>query len=77
MFLCGNWAIGQFELFLCGNWAMIYFLPQPILYSRVDWIVVFVLPDNLSEIGVEYVEVAIYIYMFCSSLVYFVVRSMA
>ena len=33
MFLCGNWAIGQFESFLCGNWAMIYFLPQPNLYS--------------------------------------------
>ena len=41
--------------------------------------VISLLPDNLSEIGVEYVEVAIYIYiyMFCSSLVYFVVRSMA
>ena len=39
--------------------------------------VINLLPDNLSEIGVEYVEVDIYIYMFCSSLVYFVVRSMA
>ena len=34
-------VISLLLLFLYGNWAMIYFLPQPILYSRVDWIVVF------------------------------------
>ena len=39
MFLCGNLAIGQFELFLCGNWAMVYFLPQPIF--SVDFLTFF------------------------------------
>ena len=34
-------VISLLPLFLCGNWVMIYFLPQPILYSRVDWIYVF------------------------------------
>ena len=39
MFLCGNLAIGQFELFLCGNWVMVYFLPQPIF--SVDFLTFF------------------------------------
>ena len=39
MFLCGNLAIGQFELLLCGNWAIVYFLPQPIF--SVDFLTFF------------------------------------
>ena len=52
LFLCGNWAM--IYLFLCGNWAMIYFCLVEIERGGV----INLLPDNLSEIGVEYVKVS-------------------
>ena len=52
LFLCGNWAM--IYLFLCGNWAMIYLC----LVETKCGGVINLLPDYLSEIGVEYVKVS-------------------